>query len=279
MVNLQLHYDINNPELLSAFDELPFWSAPFGLKLLDQVTLKSGMKALDIGCGTGFPLTELAMRLGPTSHVYGLDPWTAAQNRLIKKLVAYGIQNVTLLNGVSESIPLIDNSIDLIVSNNGLNNVTDLELSLQECCRVSKPGAKLVFTFNLEASMAEFYTALKLVLHDFSVPAEPDAIQKQIASKRLPVSEYKRLLSDTGFTNIQVTYDRFQYRFASGTALFSHYFIRMAFLEGWMSVVPEPYRQQVFNELENRFNRLAASGGEVTLTIPYAVISAEKENS
>jgi hypothetical protein len=50
-------------------DELPFWSAPFGLKLLDLIDYKPAISAIDIGFGTGFPLIELAMRLGDSSAV------------------------------------------------------------------------------------------------------------------------------------------------------------------------------------------------------------------
>ncbi|MBN1577163.1 MAG: hypothetical protein JW913_11460 [Chitinispirillaceae bacterium] len=60
-------------------DELPFWSAPFGLKLLDLIEYRRNITALDIGFGCGFPLIELAMRLGPTCTVYGIDPWDEAK--------------------------------------------------------------------------------------------------------------------------------------------------------------------------------------------------------
>ena len=58
------------------YDEFPFWSAPFGTKLLDMINYRRGITALDIGFGTGFPLVELAMRLGPTCTVRGIDPST-----------------------------------------------------------------------------------------------------------------------------------------------------------------------------------------------------------
>lgn len=50
-------------ELVSIIDEFPFWSAPFGLDLLDTIILKPNTIALDIGSGLGFPLIERAMRL------------------------------------------------------------------------------------------------------------------------------------------------------------------------------------------------------------------------
>ena len=59
-----------NPSLLSAQDDLPLWSAPFGLMLLDHIHLKPKIEALDVGFGSGFPLLELAQRLGDSSTVF-----------------------------------------------------------------------------------------------------------------------------------------------------------------------------------------------------------------
>lgn len=78
----------------AAFDELSLWSAPFGLKLLDVVVLRPGIVALDVGCGTGFPLVELGQRLGPSAHVHGVDPWGTALARARDKLEVYGVSNV-----------------------------------------------------------------------------------------------------------------------------------------------------------------------------------------
>jgi len=66
-------FDSDDFDLVSVIDELPLWSAPFGLKLLDTIKLKSGINVLDIGSGLGFPLLEIAQRLGTTSTVYGIQ--------------------------------------------------------------------------------------------------------------------------------------------------------------------------------------------------------------
>lgn len=72
---LSTQYDLNDPVLLSVVDDMPLWSAPFGLKLLEVVRYRKNIRVLDIGTGFGFPLVELAMRLGSTCQVVGLDPW------------------------------------------------------------------------------------------------------------------------------------------------------------------------------------------------------------
>ena len=38
---------------MSAFDELPLWSAPFGLRLLDAAMQEHATRILDVGCGCG----------------------------------------------------------------------------------------------------------------------------------------------------------------------------------------------------------------------------------
>jgi arsenite methyltransferase len=85
---------INSDRLVELFDELPIWAAPFGLRLLDNIKMKRNITALDIGFGTGFPLTELAMRLGNSSRIYGIDPWGSAVKRTENKIDFYGIEKL-----------------------------------------------------------------------------------------------------------------------------------------------------------------------------------------
>ena len=73
--------DLADPGTVALYDELPLWSAPFGQVLLQQVELGSDLTVLDVGCGTGFPLLELAERLGPEARLHGVDPWGPAMER------------------------------------------------------------------------------------------------------------------------------------------------------------------------------------------------------
>ena len=136
--------DLDDPRVLSAFDELPLWSAPFGLRLLERVRFRPGLTVLDLGCGAGFPLLELAQRLGPAGRVVGIDPWEAGLLRAREKASTYGADRAHLVRAVGEHLPLRDDSVDLVVSNNGLNNVSDGAIVLAECLRVCRPGAQLV---------------------------------------------------------------------------------------------------------------------------------------
>ncbi len=48
---LSFEADFSSPKVLASYDELPLWSAMFGLLLLDEVPLSSVATALDVGAG------------------------------------------------------------------------------------------------------------------------------------------------------------------------------------------------------------------------------------
>jgi len=255
-------------------DELPLWSAPFGLKLLDLIRYRSGITVLDIGSGTGFPLTEMAMRLGDSAMVYGIDPSVEANRIARRKLNAYGIRNACIIDGKAESIPLEDASVDLITSNNGLNNLPDMGKALSECSRIAKPGAQFIQSMNLDRTMSEFYDTMEQVLMELGMEEETGLMHRHISEKRPPLDNILTLAGKHGFTVQQVEKDEFRYRFTDGTSMLNHYFIRMAFMVPWLKILPPGREDEIFQAIEQRLNIRAGKTGGINLTIPFAVIDA-----
>ena len=273
---LKTNYDLNDKEIVSVIDELPLWSAPFGLKLLDKIRYRKNITALDIGFGLGFPLLEVAMRLGASSKVYGIDPWETATERAIEKIKVYDINNVEIIMGVAENIPIPNNSVNLIFSNNGLNNVSDLKAVLQECGRISKTSAQLVFTFNTDKTMNEFYSLLEDVLFEKNMHNEISLMKRHIYKKRKPVEEFQSLLEFNGFTINEILFDEFSIDFATGTAMLNHFLIKLAFIGSWKEIVSEEKHAEIFREVEMRLNKIAESNGSIKLIIPYVLMDCEK---
>ncbi|MFC0876164.1 class I SAM-dependent methyltransferase [Saccharicrinis sp. FJH2] len=274
---LKTDWDLESESLVDVFDELPLWAAPFGLKLLDGIHYKKGIKVLDIGFGTGFPLTEIAMRLGKDSKIYGIDPWDAAADRAEKKIDFYGIRNIEIIRGIAEDIPLKNNSIDLIVSNNGLNNVTDINRSLYECARIIKKGGQFIQTMNLNSTMIEFYSTMEKILTDLKLDNCLESMQQQIYKKRKPLDQYIELIKSYEFTISSVVHDKFEYRFVDGTTMLNHYFIRLAFIDGWKEILPEDRQEEIFLLVENELNLKAHKDGILKLSVPFVVIDCYKK--
>lgn len=262
--------------MIDVLDELPGWSAPFGLKLLDSIDYRRGITALDIGFGTGFPLTEIAMRLGETATVYGIDPWSEAIERAKRKIALYRIGNIRLIEGYAESIPLQENTVDLITSNNGINNTGDIDGVFAECSRVIKTGGQFLQTMNLDWSMFEFYRQFEKALSDLGMHSGIEMMHKHIEAKRPPLHRIISMLEKHRFAVRAVEHDQFNYRFIDGTAMLNHYFIRIAFMDSWFKLLPEEKAEQVFDSVESALNRESQRTGCMNLSIPFVLIDTVK---
>ena len=257
--------DFSSPANLDAYDELPLWSAMFGLLLLREVPIKNVRSVLDVGCGTGFPLIELAERLGPRAHVHGIDPWTAALKRAASKIKSRATPNVTLHEGSASAMPFPDSTFDLIVSNLGINNFDDRAGAMRECRRVARSGATLALTTNLQGHMKEFYDVYAQVVGSEIARG----LLRDHIEHRATVASVRELLTDAGFEVTRVVEQKEVMRFASGTALLNHHFIKLGFLEAWKEVAAKRERE-IFTKLRARLDDLP----ELSLTIPMAYIEA-----
>ena len=267
-------FNENDPELISIIDELPLWSAPFGLMLLDKVEFKPAINVLDIGCGLGFPLIELSQRFGDSCKFYGVDPWQSALKRAQAKISKYEITNTIVTKNVAERLPFKNNSFDLVVSNNGINNVQDIKQTLSECYRVSNPGAQFLITMNLENSMIEFYNAFEETLTENNLHDEVVKMEEQIYSKRKPVNEMKSLFENSGFKVKNVFEESFSLRFLNSSAMFNHSLIKYWFLGGWKNILKPENLENIFQQIETKLDKIAKENGEISLSIPYVLIES-----
>ncbi len=104
--------------------------------------LKPGETVLDLGSGGGIDVLLSARRVGPTGKAYGLDmtdEMLALANENKRKA---GVENVEFLRGEIESIPLPDNSVDVIISNCVINLSADKDKVLREAFRVLRPSGR-----------------------------------------------------------------------------------------------------------------------------------------
>jgi arsenite methyltransferase len=106
------------------------------------IALEPGQTVLDLGSGGGIDVLLSAKRVGPTGKAYGLDMTDEMLALAQENQRAAGATNVEFLKGTIESIPLPDNSVDVIISNCVINLSTDKDAVLREAFRVLKPGGR-----------------------------------------------------------------------------------------------------------------------------------------
>jgi ubiquinone/menaquinone biosynthesis C-methylase UbiE len=265
----------DNANFIETFDELPLWSASFGLLLFKYLELKPNLTVLDMGSGAGFPLMELAGRLGNSCKLYGIEPWENANERAKKKIQNYGLSNVEIIQSSAEKIPFEDNSIDLIVSNLGINNFENPKAVFQECERVLKKGGKLALTTNLNGHWQEFYAIFEETLRELGKNEIVEAL-KLHQKHRGTVESISRLFTENGLKVCRHYEESFEMKFLDGSAFLNHYFVKLGWLASWKALLPDNELVSIFSLLENKLNLYAKKSNGLTLTVPMAYLEGEK---
>ncbi|MFZ0171823.1 MAG: class I SAM-dependent methyltransferase [Acidimicrobiales bacterium] len=105
-------------------------------------------RVLDVGCGTGLLLRQLASRLPGAVELVGIDP---APGMVEVATAAPGDPRLRFLAGTAERLPLPDATFDLVVSTTSFDHWADQRAGLAECARVLAPGGQLVLADQFSA--------------------------------------------------------------------------------------------------------------------------------
>jgi SAM-dependent methyltransferase len=154
--------------------------------------LQPGEVVLDLGSGGGIDVLLSARRVGPTGKAYGLDMTDEMLALALENKRKSGIENVEFLKGEIESIPLPDNTVDVIISNCVINLSANKDKVIAEAFRVLKPGGRF---------------AVSDVVTRGEMPAE---IRQNVllwagcVAGALEENDYKAKLAAAGFEKIDV---------------------------------------------------------------------------
>ena len=112
----------------------------------DPITLASltpGQTVLDLGSGAGLDCILAAQKVGETGHVIGVDMTPEMIERAQANVKRLKLNNVEFRHGYLESLPVENNTVDVIISNCVINLSPDKSKVFAEAFRVLKSGGKL----------------------------------------------------------------------------------------------------------------------------------------
>ena len=115
-------------------------------RAVSGLELAGDERVLEVGCGTGHALTELAAELAETGRVYGLDAAPGMLARARRRCVREGVTDRTaLVLGDARRLPLADGSVDVAFVEYTLElfSAEDRESVLAELSRVLEPDGRL----------------------------------------------------------------------------------------------------------------------------------------
>lgn len=279
---LTVTYDLTDPGFVELYDALivPQWSTPFGRLLLSvflTMPRDGGWQVLDVACGSGYPALELARFLGADCDLAGIDTWAEAIQLARRKATDEWLRNVTFLVADVMQSGLPERSFDTITCNLGLPSFPDRAGALGAMWRLLRPGGQLLLTLPVQSAMREFLDTYYLTLRDLKLGDYLRAFTQLVAG-RPTIEEARALVERAGFEVRRVVTDSFTLRFPDPRSFLSSPLVQTTYMGGWRSIIPDmTVRRLVFNEVERRLGvRMAAAGGELTMTVPMACISAAR---
>jgi ubiquinone/menaquinone biosynthesis C-methylase UbiE len=164
-------FDVNNAEILDSSERFQFLNPGI---ILDKVGLGREMVLADLGCGTGYFTIPASQRV---KKVFAIDVQKGMLDIVSKKIKKEKITNIEAILSEEASIPLPDNSVDVLLMANVFHELEDRSLILKEGKRILSENGILVIVDWKKMEM------------DFGPPVE----------ERLTAEEVISICRDNGF--------------------------------------------------------------------------------
>ena len=184
-------------------------TAPFVEALLAAAGVSSGMRVLDLCCGTGV-VTAAAARCGASATGLDFSSAMLVQARAANPAIGFD-------QGDAEALTYPNASFDAVVSNFGIHHIPRPERAIAEVRRVLRPGSG--FAFTTWALPAE-NVAWRLLLDAIRVHGDPNAAKTPPPGGNLGTGEAAlQLLRDACFESPRATPTLRQWTLPNAAAL------------------------------------------------------------
>ena len=158
--------------------------------------LRPGQTVLDLGSGAGLDVFVARSEVGETGHLIGVDMTAEMIKKARENADKSGFDNVEFRLGEIEHLPVISDSIDVVISNCVLNLVPDKQRAFAEIFRVLNPGG---------------HFCISDVVSSQELPDWTKGIAEAYAgcvAGAIPKDQYLQVIRQSGFSGVEVVSER-----------------------------------------------------------------------
>lgn len=151
-------YDLHSKFYDATFGQLV--KKRIGLAIENHVKLSEGQTILDVGIGTGASLKFYPQDRG---QIIGVDLSGGMLDKAYEKIDETGRENAALARANALTLPFADDSFDTVFVSHVITVVSDPVELMKECCRVGRPGARIVMVNHFQSENRAVAAIEKLV--------------------------------------------------------------------------------------------------------------------
>lgn len=269
-------FHISQFDLFEEYEKLAeaIWpqAGPLRKQLIDYASVKSGMKVLELGCGSGLLTFEsgLADRVGPAGILIGIDPSVGMLNRAKAKPQARNKDWVELRIGKAESLPFEDGFFDVTIGSAFLH-FADQEVALKEMRRVTRSGGIVASGHPLDYDLhsVPFF-------REWFSPIFQLAAQRKETPRNYLFSPEKGLdfFAKAGLIQIESQRPPFPMLFHDPDKVIKHFIHGVGLFQEEMADLPWKARQEIMESLKERGIRVCQeySQEERVINLPCQLV-------
>ena len=163
---------------------------------VEYAGLQPGHTVLDLGSGAGLDVFVARNEVGESGHVIGVDMTAEMVAKARENTEQSGFDNVEFRLGEIEHLPVLSDSIDVVISNCVLNLVPDKQRAFAEVFRVLKPGGH--FCISDIVSSRRLPEWLKGIAEAYA----------GCVAGAIPKENYLKIIEETGFNQVTVASEK-----------------------------------------------------------------------